>query len=292
MRRYSVSGNASVSSDCSSLATVAPLSPPVESTRKRRYFKKGKLGREVKKEAGQVQDGSPCGFPSQVAEPPVRAAGASRLKQEPIHFIPGASFPPIDDEQLSISDRALLRKYGLPGRQQETTRKSDAGHETIPIVQRVDGHPPQGNLKLYDRMLLRKYSVSGSASMPSDSSSLASVPCHSPPVESGKKRRRFYKKANLGGEMKNEAGRVQEGSPCGLPSQVAEPPVRAVTSFPHTASSPGHFTLLYHTLVKDGALPSGYLHDFTSLEAPARRSANRLQASAVAVTDSACSHEA
>ena len=89
-------------------------------------------------------------------------------------------------------------------------------------------------------------------------SSLASVPCYSPPVESAKKRRRFYKKANLGGEMKKEAGRVQESSPCGFPSQVAEPPVRAVTSISHSASSPGHFTLLYHTLVRDGALPSGY----------------------------------
>ena len=145
-------------------------------------------------------------------------AGASRLKQEPIHFIPGASSYAKDGhKQLSISDRALMRKYGLPGRQQEVIRKSD--NETIPI----------------------------------------------------------------------EAGRVQEGSPCGLPSQVAEPPVRTLTSIPYSASSPGHFTLLYYTLVKDGALPSGYLGEFTSLEAPARRSANRLQTSAIAVTESAAS---
>ena len=91
--------------------------------------------------------------------------------------------------------------------------------------------------------------------------------------------------------MKKEVGQVQEGSPCGFPSQVAEPPVEASTSISHSPSSPGpsHFTLLYHTLVKDGALPSGYLQEFTSLEAPARRSANRLQASAVALTDSAAS---
>ena len=50
-----------------------------------------------------------------------------------------------------------------------------------------------------------------------------------------------------------------------------------------------HFTLLYYTLVRDGALPLGYLQEFISLEAPARRSANRLQASAVAVSDSAAS---
>ena len=136
-------------------------------------------------------------------------------------------------------------------------------------------------------MLLRKYTLPATASMFTDSPSLASVPRYSPPVESAKKRRRFYRKANVRREMKKESGRVQESSPCGFPSQVAEPPVRAITSISHSASSPGHFTLLYHTLVRDGAWPSGYSQEFTSLEALARRSANRLQASAVAVTDSA-----
>ena len=91
--------------------------------------------------------------------------------------------------------------------------------------------------------------------------------------------------------MEKEAGQVQESSPCGFSSQVAEPPVRAGTSVSHSASSPepSHFTLLYHTLLRDGALPLGYLQEFISLEAPARRSANRLQASAVAVSDSAAS---
>ena len=139
-------------------------------------------------------------------------------------------------------------------------------------------------------MLLRKYSVSGNVSIPPSYSSLSSSPA-APPIESTKKRRRFYKKANLGREMRKEAGQVQEGAPCRSPSQVAEPPVRAVTSIPHPPlnSGPSHFTLLYHTLVRDGALPLGYLQEFISLESPARRSANRLQASAVAVTDSAAS---
>ena len=184
-----------------------------------------------------------------------------------------------------------MRKYGLSGRRQESTREPEAHHGTIPIVQRVDGHPPQADLNLYYRMLLRKYTVPATASMFSDSSSLASVPPVTPPVESTKKRRRFFKKAKLSRDMKKEAGQVQESSPCGFSSQVAEPPVRAGTSISHSASSsePSHFTLLYHTLVRDGALPLGYLQEFISLEAPARRSANRLQASAVAVSDSAAS---
>ena len=209
-------------------------------------------------------------------------AGSSRLNDEPIYSIAGTT----EHGQLSISDRVLLRKYGPSGQRQESTRITVADH-TIPIVQRVDGHPPRADLNLYDRMLLRRYTLPATASMFTYSPSLASVPRYSPPVESAKKRRRFYRKANVRREMKKESGRLQESSPCGFPSQVAEPPVRAITSISHSASSPGHFTLLYHTLVRDGALPAGYSQEFTSLEAPARRSANRLQASAVAVTDSA-----
>ena len=219
-------------------------------------------------------------------------AGASRLKEEPTQSIPGTSALAIEGHgRLSISDRALLRKYGLSGRGQESTRGPEAHHGTIPIVQRVDGHPPPADLNLYDRMLLRKYTVPATASLFSDSSSLASVPPVSPPIESSKKRRRFFKKGNLSRDIKGEVGQVREGSPCGFQSQVAEPPVRAGTSISHSASCPlpSHFTLLYHTLVQDGASPLGYLQEFTSLEAPARRSANRLQASAIAVTDSAAS---
>ena len=204
-------------------------------------------------------------------------AGTTRLEEESIHSMPGSTALAIEgQEQLSISDRALLRKYGLSNQPEETVPEPDTHDGTIPVIQRVDGHPPQRHLSLYDRMLLRKYSVSGNVAMPSDYSSLSSFPPTAPPVESAKKRRRFYNKTNLGREMKKEAGRVQESSPCGFPSQVAEPPVRASTSTSHSASSPGHFTLLYHTLVRDGALPLGYLQEFTSLEALARRSANRL----------------
>ena len=48
-------------------------------------------------------------------------AGASRLNEESIHSIPGTSALAIGgQEQLSISDRALLRKYGPSGQRQET----------------------------------------------------------------------------------------------------------------------------------------------------------------------------
>ena len=172
-------------------------------------------------------------------------AGASRLKEEPIHSIPGTSAIAIDvHEQLSISDRALLRKYGLSGRRQESTREPEAHHGTIPIVQRVDGHPPQADLNLYDRMLLRKYTVPATASMLSD---LASVPPVSPPVESTKKRRRFFRKGKLSRDIKREVGQVREGSPCGFQSQVAEPPVRAGTSVSFSASCPLAFP--FHSIV-------------------------------------------
>ena len=141
-------------------------------------------------------------------------------------------------------------------------------------------------LSLCDRILLRKYSIPGTCVSPV-------VPL---PIESTKKRRRFHQKGKLTEEATKEVSGLekcqdQEGSPCGFSSRVAEPPVRAATILPHSVPSPvfSHFTLLYYTLVRDGALPLGYLHEFTSLEAPARRSANRLRASAVAVTDSAAS---
>ena len=68
--------------------------------------------------------------------------GTTRLKEESIYSMPGSSALAIEGrEQLSISDRALLRKYGLSGQQQETTREPDTHHGTIPVVQRVDGHP-------------------------------------------------------------------------------------------------------------------------------------------------------
>ena len=201
-------------------------------------------------------------------------AGTSRLKDEPIDSISTLA------TGLSISDRALLRKYKSSDQLQMNTRQPETHKEITAAVRRVDGHPPEPRLSLYDRILLRKYSVPGTAVSPHVSL----------PVESTKKRRRFHQKGKFIEEVSKEASRNencqdQEGSPCGFSSKVAEPPVRAGTTISHSVSSPvlSHFTLLYYTLVRDGALPLGYLREFMSLEAPARKAANRLQASAAAV---------
>ena len=211
-------------------------------------------------------------------------AGTVRLKSEPVSIDPMSTLAIGDLTQLSISDRALLRKYKSSGQAQELPRQAETYNDNTAAVRRVDGHSPELRISLYDRILLRKYSIPGTSVSPV-------VPL---PIESTKKRRRFHQKGKLIEEATKEVSghencQDQEGSPCGFSSQVAEPPVRAATIISHSVPSPvlSHFTLLYYTLVWDGALPLGYLQEFISLEAPARRSANRLQASAVAVSDSA-----
>ena len=208
-------------------------------------------------------------------------AGTSRLKNEPIDSI--STLATEGSAQLSISDRALLRKYKSSDQLQRITRQPETHKEITAVVQRVDGHPPEPPLSLYDRVLLRKYSVPGTAVSPPVSL----------PVESTKKRRRFHQKGKFSKEVskedpRNENSQDQEGSPCGLSSKVAEPPVRAGTIISPSAPSSelAHFTLLYYTLVQDGALPLGSLREFISLETPARRAANRLQTSAAAISDS------
>ena len=223
-------------------------------------------------------------------------AGTSRLKIEPIGVDPISTLAIGESVQLSISDRALLRKYKPSEQVQQISRQAETYKEIAAGVPRVDGHPPEPPLSLYDRMLLRKYSVPGMETTPSHSSTLSSSPPVSLPAESMKKRRRFYQKGKLSKDVtkedpRNENSQDQEGSPCGFSSKVAEPPVRAGTIISPSAPSSelAHFTLLYYTLVQDGALPLGYLREFMSLEAPARKAANRLQASAAAVSDSIAS---
>ena len=213
-------------------------------------------------------------------------SGTVRLKSEPISIDPISTLAIGESAQLSISDRALLRKYKSSGQAQEIPRQAETYKEITAGVPRVDGHPPEQPLSLYDRMLLRKYSVPG----------MTVSPPVSLPVESTKKRRRFHQKGRFSKDVtradpRNEVSQDQEGSPCGLSSKVAEPLVRAGTIISPSALSSelAHFTLLYYTLVQDGALPLGYLREFVSLKAPARRAANRLQASAAAISDSVAS---
>ena len=92
-----------------------------------------------------------------------------------------------ETEQLSIADRALMRKY----KSLETVRENlqQAGiykQEITSNVSRVDGHPLKPSLSLYDRALLRKYpdanSLSSSFSGKQPLPSSASISVSSPPV--------------------------------------------------------------------------------------------------------------
>ena len=98
-------------------------------------------------------------------------------------------------------------------------------------------------------------------------------------------------KANTGAVAWNENNPDQEGSPCRFPSKVAEPLVNpgCISSLSISVPDSVDFTHLYYTLVKDNAVPMGYLQDFRSLETPARRAAKRLQISAASVSDSMAS---
>ena len=155
------------------------------------------------------------------------------------------------------------------------------------------GNPPRADLNLYDRMLLRKYTLPATASMFTDSPSLASVPHYSPPVESAKKRRRFFKKGKPAAETSKRE--VWSSSRRALPADFS-PRLQSQLFELSRLSLILLRVLCLHTsrycIIRWSEMElyrSGYLQEFTSLEAPARRSANRLQASAVAVTDSAAS---
>ena len=222
-------------------------------------------------------------------------AGTIRLKLEPIGVDPTGTLDIGESVQLSISDGALLRKYESSEQVKEDVQRAGTyKQENSTSVSRVDGHSPKPTLSLYDRMLFRKYPDLGSDSMLSYSSTLVSPPV-AHPGESVKKRRRFYgkgksNKATARPDPQNENSQDQERSPCGFTSKVVEPPVRVGSIIsPALTSEPPDFTLLYYTLVQDGALPLGYLREFMSLETPARRAANRLQASAASVSDSMAS---
>ena len=107
-------------------------------------------------------------------------AGTIRLKSEPIGIDPTGTLDIGETLQLTISDRALLRKYESSGKVRENSQQAwTFKREISSSVSRVDGHPPKPSLSLYDRMLLRKYPDAGMKTTHSPSSTLAS----SPPVD-------------------------------------------------------------------------------------------------------------
>ena len=183
-------------------------------------------------------------------------AGTDRLKSEPIGVDPTGTLDIGESVQLSISDRALLRKYKSSEQVKENSQQTGTYKQEISAsVSRVDGHPPEQSLGLYDRMLLRKYPDAGTKTTFSHSSTLVSSPPVAYPGESVKKRRRFYQKgnsnrANTRAVARNENSQGQESSPCGFPSKVAEPPVHSgcIISPSALTSEPSDFALLYYTL--------------------------------------------
>ena len=199
---------------------------------------------------------------------------------------------------LSISDRALLRRFG----QMETEKKSISSIEVSrsqgsTIGSRVDGHPPNLSMNILDRALLRGFpDVSPSLSSSSGSAAvLASPPCWGV-EETTKKRKRFIGKVRrrqifLRTRVTVCRNRYALTNFRDLVPKLAESTVHS-TSLPSPsvldAVLPG-FALLYYTLVKDNALPVGYLREFLSLETPARRGAKRSQISAASITDSMAS---
>ena len=57
------------------------------------------------------------------------------------------------------------------------------------------------------------------------------------------------------------------------------------------AKLPSDFELLYHTLVADSAVPSGFMAEFITLEEPVRRAAKRAHIRAVSMTDAEATME-
>ena len=79
-------------------------------------------------------------------------AGTVRLKSEHSSIDPIPTLSTGEPIQLSIADRALLRKYKSSGQAQEFPRQAETQGENTAAVRRVDGHPPELHLSLYDRM--------------------------------------------------------------------------------------------------------------------------------------------
>ena len=217
----------------------------------------------------------------------------------------------VPSESLSISDRALLRRFGQVKTVQRNTGCVEGSRsEDSASGLSVDGHPLKLSMNIFDRALLRRFpdipptlSAFSSTKQDEDSSlscSAAVVP--SPPggdsKETTRKRKRFIrkgstKKANICPEPRDNFLQKQEQSdtPCGFMPEdaVSIVPSTSLSSPSVPGTVPSDFALLYCTLVKDNASPLGYLQQFLNLEIPARRAAKRSQISAASISDSMAS---
>ena len=272
-----------------------------------RVFHGDEKSEGVRQSDSGVQIVPASGSPSELVahQMGVSLAGTTRLKTEFIGIDSTGILDIGETGQLSIADRALMRKYkSLETVREYLQQAVTYKQEVTSSVSRVDGHPLKPSLSLFDRALLRKYpdansspsSFSGKQPLLSSASISVSSPPVVYPIESAKKRKRFFgkensKKANTGVDMRDEHDQDQAGSPCGFQSKVAEPPVHpACFSSPSTLpSESADFAFLYYTLVVDNAVPMGYLQEFMSLEKPARHAAKRSLISAASISDSMAS---
>ena len=187
---------------------------------------------------------------------------------------------------LSISSKALLRRFGQEGTMQTSTGSVGSfGSASSASGLRVDGHPPKHSMNILDRALLRRFPDS-LATLLSKYETTAVI------LSLAKLQKRFRRKGrDLLARGVLSRRDLSHGSLECLQKTVKSPDFPSsslsLASVPVTALS--DFALLYYTLVKDDALPIGYLQDFLSLEGPARRAAKRSQVPAASISDSMAS---
>ena len=194
---------------------------------------------------------------------------------------------------LTIADRALMRRFGKQETEQGQRSQSGGigakitagkGSETV--------HIPDEIVSLRDRFLLCKYSEAPSvASSTVDPGVVgtASVPSCSVggTTDYSKKRRRFVGKGNTKASgIATDVGETHlHGT--GTLLNIHGDESSSSTFPPKISSGMSDFARLYYTLIRDGALPIGYLDEFLTLEMPARRATKRSRSFACSISDAA-----
>ena len=169
---------------------------------------------------------------------------------------------------LSISDRALLRRFGsLETSRKDFRRVEESRLEVTTNVSRVDGHPLKLSSNLLDRALLRRFPDTASASSSFSctkqvensflSSSASVVP--SQPGEDAKER--FIGNTKTASICLDARDNILQ-KPCGFPLKVAEsagsPPTLSSTSVLVT-SPPGSTFGLFARIPELGDTSSSWL---------------------------------